>query len=244
MFVLSKILGFFALPSNLLFVLALARHPADGRRASARRARAARHWRYAADRGGRPVAGRQRADLAAGGAAFRNGTRAARPTASSCWAARSRRMCPLRAARLALDEAAERMTEVQSSRAAIRMRGSCSPAARPAVRRRARGGLSCGRAVREFWHRVAIASCWKAIARNTVENAVFTKALVDPKPQRALAAGDVERHMPRSVGVFRKAGFPVEPIRWTGSPPATNCGLAGPVGSFAGGLARTDAAIA
>ena len=48
-------------------------------------------------------------------------------------------------------------------------------------------------------------------ARNTVENARFTKALVNPKPgERWLLVTSAE-HMPRSVGVFRKVGFPIEP---------------------------------
>jgi uncharacterized SAM-binding protein YcdF (DUF218 family) len=48
-------------------------------------------------------------------------------------------------------------------------------------------------------------------ARNTAENARFTKALLNPKPgERWLLVTSAE-HMPRSVGSFRKAGFPVDP---------------------------------
>jgi uncharacterized SAM-binding protein YcdF (DUF218 family) len=79
-------------------------------------------------------------------------------------------------------------------------------------------------------------------ARNTVENAVNTKALVQPKPGERWLLVTSAHHMPRSVGIFRKAGFPVEahPVdfRTRGM-----VDLAGPFGSVAGGLARTDAAL-
>lgn len=48
-------------------------------------------------------------------------------------------------------------------------------------------------------------------SRNTWENAVFTKALVDPKPGERWLLVTSAAHMPRSMGVFRKAGFPVDP---------------------------------
>ena len=47
-------------------------------------------------------------------------------------------------------------------------------------------------------------------ARNTVENAVHTKELVKPKPGERWLLVTSAHHMPRSVGIFRKAGFPVE----------------------------------
>jgi uncharacterized SAM-binding protein YcdF (DUF218 family) len=48
-------------------------------------------------------------------------------------------------------------------------------------------------------------------SRNTQENAVLTKALVSPKPGERWLLVTSAYHMPRSVGVFRKAGFAVEP---------------------------------
>ncbi|KQT60296.1 MULTISPECIES: YdcF family protein [unclassified Aureimonas] len=48
-------------------------------------------------------------------------------------------------------------------------------------------------------------------ARNTVENAVFTKALVEPKPGEVWLLVTSAYHMPRSVGCFRRAGFEVLP---------------------------------
>lgn len=47
-------------------------------------------------------------------------------------------------------------------------------------------------------------------SRNTRENAMFTKQLVDPKPGERWLLVTSAWHMPRSMGVFRKAGFDVE----------------------------------
>jgi uncharacterized SAM-binding protein YcdF (DUF218 family) len=48
-------------------------------------------------------------------------------------------------------------------------------------------------------------------SRNTQENAEFSKALVAPKSGERWLLVTSAFHMPRSVGLFRKAGFPVEP---------------------------------
>ncbi|WP_407154473.1 YdcF family protein [Bradyrhizobium sp. STM 3557] len=48
-------------------------------------------------------------------------------------------------------------------------------------------------------------------SRNTYENAVFSRAMVMPKPGERWLLVTSAYHMPRSVGLFRKAGFPVEP---------------------------------
>jgi uncharacterized SAM-binding protein YcdF (DUF218 family) len=79
-------------------------------------------------------------------------------------------------------------------------------------------------------------------ARNTVENAVLTKELVQPKPAERWLLVTSAHHMPRSVGIFRKAGFPVEahPVDFRTRGTAD---LTGPFGSLAAGLARTDAAM-
>jgi uncharacterized SAM-binding protein YcdF (DUF218 family) len=79
-------------------------------------------------------------------------------------------------------------------------------------------------------------------ARNTKENAQFTKALVQPKPGERWLLVTSAHHMPRAVGLFRKAGFPVEahPVDYrTGG--ASD--LTQPFGSIAAGLARTDTAV-
>ena len=48
-------------------------------------------------------------------------------------------------------------------------------------------------------------------ARDTWENATFTRALVHPKPGERWLLVTSAWHMPRAMGVFRKAGFAVEP---------------------------------
>ena len=48
-------------------------------------------------------------------------------------------------------------------------------------------------------------------SRNTLENAEFSKALVAPKAGERWLLVTSAFHMPRSVGLFRKAGFAVEP---------------------------------
>jgi uncharacterized SAM-binding protein YcdF (DUF218 family) len=48
-------------------------------------------------------------------------------------------------------------------------------------------------------------------ARNTQENAEFAKALAAPKSGERWLLVTSAYHMPRAVGLFRKAGFAVEP---------------------------------
>lgn len=53
-------------------------------------------------------------------------------------------------------------------------------------------------------------------SRNTLENAQFSKALVAPKDGERWLLVTSAFHMPRSIGLFRKAGFAVEayPVDW------------------------------
>jgi uncharacterized SAM-binding protein YcdF (DUF218 family) len=47
-------------------------------------------------------------------------------------------------------------------------------------------------------------------SRNTVENAVFSQLLATPKPSERWILVTSAAHMPRAIGVFRATGFPVE----------------------------------
>ena len=77
-------------------------------------------------------------------------------------------------------------------------------------------------------------------SRNTAENAVFTKALIEPKPGERWLLVTSAQHMPRAIGCFRRVGFPVEayPVDWH-TLPRLRFALSRSIGS---GLARTDLA--
>ena len=57
-------------------------------------------------------------------------------------------------------------------------------------------------------------------SKNTYENAIFTKKMLNPSTGQRWLLVTSAAHMPRSVGLFRKAGFPVEPypVDWTTAP--------------------------
>ncbi len=51
----------------------------------------------------------------------------------------------------------------------------------------------------------------ESASHNTWDNAVFARALLQPNPGERWLLVTSALHMPRSIGVFRKVGFPVEP---------------------------------
>lgn len=57
------------------------------------------------------------------------------------------------------------------------------------------------------------------LSRNTVENAEFAKTVANPKQGEHWLLVTSAFHMPRSIGLFRKAGFKVEayPVDWRAS---------------------------
>jgi uncharacterized SAM-binding protein YcdF (DUF218 family) len=79
-------------------------------------------------------------------------------------------------------------------------------------------------------------------SRNTIENAVFSRLLADPKPGERWLLVTSAFHMPRAIAAFRAAGFPVEayPVDWRTRGPID---ASRPFTSFTDGLARTDLAM-
>lgn len=67
---------------------------------------------------------------------------------------------------------------------------------------------------KRFWSELGVAPermTFEDRARNTAENAEFTKALLQPKPGETWLLVTSAFHMPRSIGIFRKIGFDVTP---------------------------------
>ena len=79
-------------------------------------------------------------------------------------------------------------------------------------------------------------------ARDTLENAVFSKAIAAPKPGERWLVVTSAYHMPRSIGAFRRAGFLVEayPVDWRTRGEAD---LMRPFDALADGLKRSDTAM-
>jgi uncharacterized SAM-binding protein YcdF (DUF218 family) len=79
-------------------------------------------------------------------------------------------------------------------------------------------------------------------SRNTFENAVFAKALIKPRPSERWLLVTSAYHMPRSIGAFRKVGFDVEahPVDWRTRGPSD---AVRPFDVLSDGLRRTDTAV-
>lgn len=93
-----------------------------------------------------------------------------------------------------------------------------------------------------FWAAMGIARDRIAIedkSRNTHENAVFTHELIKPKPGERYLLVTSAAHMPRSMGIFRKAGFEVVayPTDYRTAFPED---ALSPFGSIPAGLKRLD----
>jgi uncharacterized SAM-binding protein YcdF (DUF218 family) len=79
-------------------------------------------------------------------------------------------------------------------------------------------------------------------SRNTAENAAFTKQLLAPKPDERWLLITSAMHMPRAIGVFRKAGLPVEayPVDYRTTGPRDMLSISE---AMMGGIPMTDAAV-
>jgi uncharacterized SAM-binding protein YcdF (DUF218 family) len=143
---------------------------------------------------------------------------------------------------VALNEAAERITvAVELARRYPDARIVFSGGNAALIRE---GGIEAAFAVQEFEalgipHERIIA---EEQSRNTVENAVFSRLIAQPKPGERWLLVTSAYHMPRAMGVFRAADFPVEayPVDWRTRGPidATE-----PFVSLGDGLRRTDTAV-
>jgi uncharacterized SAM-binding protein YcdF (DUF218 family) len=78
-------------------------------------------------------------------------------------------------------------------------------------------------------------------SRNTLENAEFTKPLAAPKPGERWVLVTSAYHMPRAIAAFRNVGFEVEPfpVDWQFG---RTSDVYWPFRSFVGGLGMTDGA--
>jgi uncharacterized SAM-binding protein YcdF (DUF218 family) len=79
-------------------------------------------------------------------------------------------------------------------------------------------------------------------SRTTAENATFTKTIADVKPGERWLLITSASHMPRAVGTFRKAGFPVEAFSVDTKTSGPD-DLVRPFDKMSSGLKLTDAAV-
>jgi uncharacterized SAM-binding protein YcdF (DUF218 family) len=79
-------------------------------------------------------------------------------------------------------------------------------------------------------------------SRNTIENAVFSRLLANPQPGERWILVTSAYHMPRAMAAFRAAGFAIEayPVDWRTRGPID---ALAPFGSLGDGLRRTDTAV-
>ncbi|MGA8169633.1 MAG: YdcF family protein [Methylocystis sp.] len=93
--------------------------------------------------------------------------------------------------------------------------------------------------VRRFWRAVGLDRgdvVYEDRSRNTFENAVFTRDLAKPRAGERWLLITSAMHMPRAVGVFRKAGFPViaYPVDYRTNAGFWSAGVPGDTGSAIG----------
>ena len=79
-------------------------------------------------------------------------------------------------------------------------------------------------------------------SRNTLENAILSKDLARPQPGERWLLVTSAYHMPRAIGIFRKADFDVEPypVDWR---TRGNADALRPFPTVGDGLRRTDTAV-
>ena len=73
-------------------------------------------------------------------------------------------------------------------------------------------GLDEARGVRDLWLSLGVPEArmmFEDKSRNTFENATMTRDLVHPKPGEVWLLVTSAGHMPRSMGIFRRIGWPL-----------------------------------
>ena len=140
---------------------------------------------------------------------------------------------------LALNEAAERMTAA----ADLARRYPAARIVFSGGSGRLGGGVAESKFVLPLFESFGIAAARVTLegrSRNTAENARFTKELVQPKPGDRWLLVTSAYHMPRAIGVFRREGFAVEayPVDWR-----TGAEDSSAFSSLSAGMARTDTAV-
>ena len=112
----------------------------------------------------------------------------------------------------ALNEAAERLTEAAAlARRYPKARIVFTSGATEILTAPTIGADAAAVVLRDFGVEGAGRLLLERKARNTWENAVYARALAQPKPGERWLLVTSAYHMPRAMGVFRKAEFPVEP---------------------------------
>src|SRR3954453_5201259 len=244
-FILAKILGFFSAPSNVLMALGVVGVVLTGTRL----ARAGRRIAVTAlillgVAGWSPFGNAIILPLEERFPAWDSGPDAARGAPAgiiSLGGALDTVVSPVRG-EVALNEAAERMTAIAElarrfPQARIVFSGGSG--------RIIFDGVSEASLAARLFESFGIAReriVLESESRDTLENARFTKALVQPKPGERWLLVTSAHHMPRSVGLFRAEGFPVEafPVdyRTRGA-----IDLLRPFSTLGDGLRRTDTAM-
>jgi uncharacterized SAM-binding protein YcdF (DUF218 family) len=140
---------------------------------------------------------------------------------------------------VALNEAAERMTAA----ADLARRYPAARIVFSGGSGRLGGGVAESKFVLPLFESFGIAPgrvTLESRSRNTAENARFTKELVQPQPCERWLLVTSAYHMPRAIGVFRREGFAVEayPVDWR-----TGAEDSYAFSSLSAGLARTDTAV-
>ncbi len=79
-------------------------------------------------------------------------------------------------------------------------------------------------------------------SRNTVENALYSKQIAQPKPGERWLLVTSAYHLPRAMGVFRKVGFKVDPYPVDWRTRGSNDALR-PFATVGDGLRRADTAM-